>query len=111
MAKKAAANGNAKKALSKTELISALAEKSGLGKKEVTSVLEGLEGLISETLGKKGSGLFVLPGLLKIHIADKKATPAKKGINPRTGEAIDIAAKKASKVVKVRALKKLKEMI
>lgn len=110
MAKKAAA-ASTKKAMSKTELLGALAEKTGLGKKEVTTVLDGLEGIISDTLSKKGSGIFVLPGLLKIHIADKKATPAKKGINPRTGEAIDIPAKKASKVVKVRALKKLKEMI
>lgn len=110
MAKKAAAT-TAKKAMSKSELLAALSEKSGLGKKEVAAVLDGLEGLIGESIGKKGAGLFVLPGLLKIEVKEKKATPAKKGKNPRTGELIDIPAKKASKVVRARALKKLKEMV
>ncbi|MEZ5942298.1 MAG: HU family DNA-binding protein [Planctomycetaceae bacterium] len=109
MAKKAAAAK--KKPMSKTELLNALVEKTGQGKKEVTAVLEGLEGLISESLSKKGAGAFVLPGLLKIVVAEKKAQPARQGINPRTGETIQIAAKPASKVVRVRALKKLKEMI
>ncbi|MCA8993705.1 MAG: HU family DNA-binding protein [Planctomycetaceae bacterium] len=48
---------------------------------------------------------------MKIVVAEKKAQPARQGINPRTGETIQIAAKPASKVVRVRALKKLKEMI
>lgn len=109
MAKKAAAA--AKKAMSKSELLAALSEKSGLGKKEVSSVLDAVEGLLADTLSKKGTGIFQLPGLLKIHVATKPATPAKKGKNPRTGDIIDIPAKKERKVVKVRALKKLKEMI
>ena len=107
MAKKAAA---APKAMSKSQLLTALAEKTGLVKKDVTAVLDSLEALIGESLSKKGSGEFALPGLLKIRIAERKAQPAKKGINPRTGETIDIPAKKATKVVKVRALKKLKDM-
>ncbi|MCA9079666.1 MAG: HU family DNA-binding protein [Planctomycetaceae bacterium] len=108
MAKKAAA---AARAMSKSQLIAALAERTELGKKEVTSVLDSLEALVGESISKKGPGQFVLPGLLKIVVKDKKATPAKKGINPRTGETITIKAKPASKVVRVRALKKLKEMV
>jgi DNA-binding protein HU-beta len=99
------------KPMSKSEIVASLAESTGLGKKEVVSVLDGLEGLIGTSLGKKGSGVFALPGLLKIQVQVKKPTPAKEGINPRTGEKITIKAKPARKVVKVRALKKLKEMI
>lgn len=99
------------KPMSKSEIVSSLAESTGLGKKEVVSVLDGLEGLINDSLGKKGPGVFALPGLLKIQVQTKKATPAKEGINPRSGEKIMIKAKPARKVVKVRALKKLKEMI
>ena len=77
----------------------------------MVAVLDGIEALIASSLGKKGPGVFALPGLLKIQVQVKKATPAKEGINPRTGEKITIKAKPARKVVKVRALKKLKEFI
>ncbi|RLS55530.1 MAG: DNA-binding protein [Planctomycetota bacterium] len=99
------------KPMSKSEVVSTLAESTGLGKKDIVAVLDGLEGLIGTSLGKKGPGVFALPGLIKIQVQTKKATPAKEGINPRTGEKITIKAKPARKVVKVRALKKLKEMI
>ncbi|MFO1004950.1 MAG: HU family DNA-binding protein [Planctomycetaceae bacterium] len=99
------------KPLSKSEIVAALAESTSLVKKDVVAVLDGIEALISSSLGKKGPGVFALPGLLKIQVQVKKATPAKEGINPRTGEKITIKAKPARKVVKVRALKKLKEFI
>ena len=108
MAKKAAA---ATKPLSKAEIVADLAEKSTLSKKVVGDVLDHLEALIGKSIGKKGSGIFALPGLLKIQVVEKKAVPAREGRNPATGEKIHIAAKPARKVVKVRALKKLKEMI
>ena len=99
------------KPLSKSEIVASLAESTSLVKKDVVAVLDGIEALISSSLGKKGPGVFALPGLLKIQVQVKKATPAKEGINPRTGEKITIKAKPARKVVKVRALKKLKEFI
>ena len=99
-----------KKALSKTEILNALAEKSGLSRKEITTVLESLEQLIEENL-TNGPEIFNLPGLLKIYVHHKKATEERPGRNPQTGEPIIIKAKPASKVVKVRPLKKLKEMI
>lgn len=98
------------KPLSKSEILNALAESTGLSRKEVTSVLDGLEALIEDNL-TKGSGIFNLPGLMKIYVHNKKATPEREGRNPATGETIVIKAKPASKVVKVRPLKKLKEMI
>ncbi|RLS44015.1 MAG: DNA-binding protein [Planctomycetota bacterium] len=99
------------KPLSKSEIVTSLAESTSLVKKDVVAVLDGIEALIASSLGKKGPGVFALPGLLKIQVQVKKATPAKEGINPRTGEKITIKAKPARKVVKVRALKKLKEFI
>ena len=107
MAKKAAAT----KPMSKAEIVAALAEGSSLSKKVVGDVLDHLEGLVAKSISKKGPGVFALPGLLKIQVVEKKAVPAREGRNPATGEKIQIAAKPARKVVKVRALKKLKEMI
>lgn len=98
------------KPLSKSEILNSLAETTELSRKEVSAVLEALEGLIEESL-TKGSGIFNLPGLLKIYVHHKKATPQREGRNPQTGETIIIKAKPASQVVKVRPLKKLKEMI
>ena len=110
MAKKAA---KAAKAMTKTELLNALAEGSGLSKKEVTAVLESLEDLISREVGKKGPRVFNMPGLFKITVQHKPAKPARKGVpNPfRPGELMDVSAKPAKDVIKVRPLKKLKDMV
>ncbi len=98
------------KPLSKTEILNALAESTGQSRKEVGAVLEALEGLIATNVSK-GPGIFTLPGLLKIHVHVRPATKARMGRNPSTGEEIPIAAKPEKKVVKVKALKKLKELI
>ena len=58
----------AAKPMSKTEILASLSESTGLSKKEVGSVLEGLSGLISKNIGKKGPGLFSIPGLMKIQV-------------------------------------------
>ena len=98
------------KPLSKSEILNALAEKTELSRKEVGAVLDALESLIEDNL-TTGSGVFNMPGLMKIYVHHKKATPEREGRNPATGEPITIKAKPESKVVKVRPLKKLKEMI
>ena len=61
-------------------------------------------------LGKNGSGIFVVPGLVKIKLVEKPATPEHKGINPFTQQETVFKAKPARKVVKVRPLKALKDM-
>jgi hypothetical protein len=81
-----------------------------LKKKDVACVLEGLAGLIKTAVGKKGPGLFVVPGLMKITVIQKPAVPAHKGINPFTKEEQMFKAKPARKVIKVRPLKALKDM-
>jgi len=83
---------------------------NGTSRKDVVSVLGGLEQLIEQHVKSRGPGKFVLPGLLKIQVVKKPATPARKGINPFTGEMTTFKAKPARRVIKIRALKKLKEM-
>lgn len=101
-----------KKPMTKSELLNELAESTGLSRKQIGAVLDGLSDVIERHIKKRGPGQFTLPGLLKIKAVKKKATPAKKGVpNPfRPGETMDIAAKPASVRVRVTPLKKMKDM-
>ncbi|MEI7950446.1 MAG: HU family DNA-binding protein [Gammaproteobacteria bacterium] len=94
----------------KTAILTAIADESGLSKKQVGSVLDGLTDLIERHLRKRGAGEFTLPGLLKIKAVKRPARPARKGVpNPfKPGELMDIPKKPASIRVKVLPLKKLK---
>ena len=94
----------------KSKLITELADDTGFTRKEITSVLESLTELVERHIKKRSCGTFTLPGLLKIQTIKKPAKKARKGINPFTGEETTFKAKPATTVVKVRALKKLKEM-
>ena len=104
----AASNG---KHPSKGEILTTAAEETGLSRKQVAAVLESLSGQIRSALGKKGPGAFVVPGLMKINVIHKPATKARKGINPFTKEEQMFKAKPARRVVKVRPLKSLKEVV
>ncbi len=95
----------------KTQLLSTLAENTGLARKDVAAVLEELSGVIHRHLKKRGAGQFTLPGLLKIKTSRKPATKARKGINPFTGEETMFKAKPARTVVKVQPLSGLKSMV
>ena len=101
-----------KEAFTKTQIVNSLAEETGLAKKEVGAVLDGLAGLVERHVKKRAVGNFTLPGLLKIKTVKKPATKARKGVpNPfKPGELMDVPAKPAKTVVKVLPLKKLKDM-
>ncbi len=98
------------KAPTKSEVIQNIAQSAELSRKQVSSVLEGLAGEMKKALGKKGAGLFVVPGLMKVTVIQKPAVPARKGINPFTKMEQMFKARPARKVVKVRPLKNLKDM-
>lgn len=100
-----------KKPLNKAGVLAHLADKSGLGKKEVAAVLEALVDLAQDQLSKKGPGVFIIPNVIKLTKRVKPATPARKGINPFTKEPQMFKAKPASVTVKGNALKKFKEAI
>ena len=99
-----------KERMNKTQILNQIADATELSKKQVQSVLDELTGVIEGHIKKRAIGEFVLPGLLKITTVKKPARKARKGINPFTGEETMFAAKPASIQVKVRPLKKLKEM-
>lgn len=96
---------------SKAQIVSTIAESTGLSKKDVGSVLDGLDSAIHSHVTEGSVGEFVLPGLLKIKRVEKPARAEREGVNPFTGEKITIAAKPASSGVRISALKKLKNMV
>lgn len=100
----------AAKAPSKSEVYANIAEATGLSKKQVASVLDALSAEVGKALGKKGPGLFAIPGLCKIVRKIKPAQPARKGVMV-LGQLRDLPAKPASVAVRVRPLKALKDMV
>jgi nucleoid DNA-binding protein len=100
----------ASKLPSKSEILASIAGTTELSRKQVASVFEALSGLIKKNVGKKGPGMFVVPGLMKIVVIHKPATKARKGINPFTKQEQVFKAKPARKVIKVRPMKALKDM-
>jgi nucleoid DNA-binding protein len=99
------------KAMSKSEVTAALSESTGLTKAQVTTLFDSLATLVGKNLGSGGPGIFALPGLLKIKVVRKPATPARRGINPFTKQETTFKAKPARNVVKLQALKSLKAMV
>jgi nucleoid DNA-binding protein len=99
------------KARTKSEIMTAIADNTGMSRKEIGAIFSALGEVIGLDVGKKGPGMFTVPGLMKITRIQKPATKARKGINPFTGQEQMFKAKPARNVVKVRALKALKEMV
>jgi nucleoid DNA-binding protein len=93
----------------KSEVLTHISKDTGLSRKQVGSVFDSLGGVIKKSL--RGSGLFTMPGLLKMKVVKKPATKAREGVNPFTGEKMMFKAKPASKKVRVMPLKSLKAMV
>lgn len=93
-----------------SEIHSMIAEATGITKKEVASVFDCLGQIINGHVKKNAAGACKIAGLMKIEVKRKPAVKARKGINPFTGEETMFKAKPARNVVKIKALKKLKEM-
>jgi DNA-binding protein HU-beta len=91
------------KALSKSQIVAKVAEKAALTKKQAGEILQNLAGLAC--VEAKKNGVFVLPGLGKLVLVNRAA---RIGRNPKTGEQIQIPAKR---VVKFRVAKAAKDAI
>lgn len=89
--------------MTKAQIVSTLAEKADLSKREVNDLLDALASLGYEEVKK--SGEFLVPGFGKMVKSNRKA---RKGRNPQTGEEIKIPAKT---VVKFRLSKAAKEAV
>jgi len=100
----------AKEAMTKTQILTTIAESTELNRKQVQAVFDELGALIEAHVNPKAVGNFTIPGLMKVMVTRKPATKARKGINPFTGEETTFKAKPARNVIKVRPLKKLKDM-
>jgi len=110
-AKKKVAAKAVRKPTTKAETFTYIADKTGLTKKDVGAVFESLSTLIKRDLKRNGPGVYTVPGLMKIKVVRKPATKTRKGVNPFTGEPMTFKAKPARNVVKVLALKALKDMV
>jgi nucleoid DNA-binding protein len=108
MATKAKKKDKKEKAMTKSQFIADIAAKTELTKSQVSAVLDEQAALVAREL--KTNHPVAIPGLVKITLQRKEATAARPGRNPFTGEAITIKAKPARKVVRVKALKALKDM-
>jgi nucleoid DNA-binding protein len=97
------------KSATKSEILTKIAESTALSRKQVSSVFDALSEEIKYAVGKKGPGVFAVPGLMKILVIQKPAVKARKGINPFTKMEQMFKAKPARKVIKVRPLKALKD--
>lgn len=89
------------KALTKSQVITSIAEKAGLTKKQAAEIID----IIVDLAYKNAKNTFTLPGLGKLVLVNRKA---RIGRNPATGEQIQIAAKR---VVKFRVAKAAKDAI
>jgi len=106
-----AKNGASKKPLSKSEILNAVVDAVGeeVSRKHVKEVVEALVDIGHKELKK--TGVFVLPGFAKFVVVKKPARPAREGINPFTKEKQMFAAKPASKAVKARPVKAIKDAV
>ena len=94
--------------LSKSQVLEALAEDSGMSKSEVKKVCGSFERLIEASICDQGYGQFTLPGLMKVITVRRPAIKARRAINPFTKEETWLKAKPASTGVRIQALKKMK---
>jgi nucleoid DNA-binding protein len=99
------------KSMTKSEIVTGIADSTGLTKRDVNAVFDAMAAQIKKSLGRSGPGVYTVPGLMKLTVQRKPATKARKGINPFTGEETMFKAKPARNVVKIRPLKNLKEMV
>jgi nucleoid DNA-binding protein len=97
--------------LTKAQIITALCESSGLDKKAVTTVLDGLVELTRRQLSDGGPGEITIPGLVKLKAKTTPATQDRPGVNPFTKEPITIKGKPASKKIRASPIKALKDTL
>jgi len=96
----------------KIQIIQMIAEDTGIARKDVADVFESLASVLQRHMQRRGSGEFTIPETgVKIRKVRKPASKSRMGRNPATGEAVKIAAKPATTVIKLRALKTLKDRL
>ncbi len=99
-----------KAALSKSALVNAVVDASGdVSRKQVKAIMDSLVAIGHRELKK--NGIFTVPGFAKFRVVKKPATKAREGINPFTKQPMTFAAKPASKSVRARPIKAIKDAL
>ncbi len=114
MAKASSADKKAtpKKPMTKSQLVTHLADKAEISKKQVDAVLDEIIEVIKKEVSAKGSGKFVFPGLCRVTVTRKVAVKGgEKKINRLTGAEYVTKSKPAYNQVKLRAVKSLKDAL
>ncbi len=113
--KKPAKIAQSSKPRKKSELFNLIAEHTELSRKQVAGVFETLGNVMAADLAKPSDGkprVFVVPGMMKVQSIYKPATKATTRPDPfNPGQMMNVKAKPARTVVKVRPLKGLKDMV
>ena len=104
-------DGKKSTSLSKNALVNAVVEanENEVTRKQVKAVLEALTDIAYKELKK--NGIFTMPGFAKFRVVKKPATKAREGINPFTKQPMTFPAKPASKSVRARPIKAIKDSI
>jgi DNA-binding protein HU-beta len=98
------------KLMAKSEIIRIVAEQvPDVTQDDIRRVLDALAKVAHAEL--KHSGAFLLPGFAKFQVSEKPATEERMGINPFTKEPMTVKAKPASKVIRARPVKALKDAL
>ncbi len=100
-----------RKKLAKSALLQAAADAVGedTPRKTVKAIVDALAVIGYKELAMSGS--FVVPGFAKFVLKKRPARSARKGINPFTKEPTTFAAKPASKTVRARPVKAIKDAV
>ena len=77
----------AAKARTKSQVMGEIADQTGLTRKETASVFETMAALIKKDLGRRGPGVFTVPGLMKVRVGRPGMSRGSVGRRPRTGSA------------------------
>ena len=96
-------------ALTQTQLVAAVADRTELSKADTKRALAALEDVVLEELGNAQK--VRLGGLVQLTVRVKPAQKKRKGRNPATGEEIEIAAKPASVDLRARPLARAKSAL
>lgn len=95
----------------KQKLFQHLAKKTGLSKKNINSVFDELLNTIHDHIKDNGPGKFTLPGLFKLTTKFIPEQEEKIGVNPFTKKEMIFKYRPATKKIKIKALKNLKNLI
>lgn len=102
----------ATKPYNKTQIVSTISTLVGsITKKQASDTIDAIGKILEAHLKKGAAGVFTLPGMMKCYILHKPATKAHKGVNPFTKEEMMFKAKPARNIVRIRPLKKLKDIV